>query len=58
VSRARLLFFCCMQVDIKILDPRLRDNLPAYATAGSAGLDLRACIDAPLALAPGVTLPF
>jgi len=42
-----------MQVDIKILDPRLRDNLPAYATAGSAGLDLRACIDAPLALASG-----
>src|SRR5690606_28031623 len=42
-----------MQVDVRILDPRLNGQLPAYATAGSAGLDLRACIDAPLALAPG-----
>ena len=42
-------------LDVKILDPRLRDNLPAYATPGSAGLDLRACIDAPLTLAPGET---
>jgi len=40
-----------MQIDLKILDPRLHP--PAYATAGSAGLDLRACIDAPLSLAPG-----
>jgi dUTP pyrophosphatase len=40
-------------VDLKILDARMRDALPAYATAGSAGLDLRACIDAPLAIAPG-----
>src|SRR5437764_13935955 len=41
-----------MKVDVKIIDPRMADQLPAYATAGSAGLDLRACIDAPLALAP------
>ncbi|MCD2513640.1 dUTP diphosphatase [Comamonas endophytica] len=42
-----------MNVDLKILDARLRDNMPAYATPGSAGLDLRACLDAPLTLAPG-----
>ena len=42
-----------MQVDLRILDPRLSDALPAYATPGSAGLDLRACIDAPMVLAPG-----
>ena len=42
-----------MRVDVRILDPRLQDRLPAYATAGSAGLDLRACIDAPITLAPG-----
>ncbi|MDP3841849.1 MAG: dUTP diphosphatase [Oxalobacteraceae bacterium] len=42
-------------IDIKILDPRLREQLPAYATAGSAGLDLRACLDAPLCIAPGET---
>lgn len=42
-----------MKIDVKILDPRLRDQLPSYATAASAGLDLRACIAAPLALAPG-----
>jgi len=40
-------------IDVKILDPRMRENLPEYATAGAAGLDLRACIDAPLLLAPG-----
>jgi dUTP pyrophosphatase len=41
-----------MKVDVKILDPRMADQLPAYATPGSAGLDLRACLDAPLKLAP------
>ncbi|MEY3447439.1 MAG: hypothetical protein RIR45_2194 [Pseudomonadota bacterium] len=41
-----------MKIDVKIIDPRLADQLPAYATAGSAGLDLRACLDAPLTLAP------
>ena len=40
-------------IDVKILDPRMRENLPGYATAGAAGLDLRACIDVPLLLAPG-----
>jgi len=42
-------------IDVRILDKRLRGQLPQYATPGSAGLDLRACIDAPLALAPGQT---
>jgi dUTP pyrophosphatase len=42
-------------IDVKILDARLRDQLPAYATCGSAGLDLRACIDAPILLKPGQT---
>ena len=41
-----------MHIDVKVLDPRLADQLPAYATPGSAGLDLRACLDAPLVLAP------
>lgn len=41
------------KIDVRILDARLRDHLPHYATPGSAGLDLRACIDAPLILAPG-----
>ena len=44
-----------MKMDVKILDARLRDQLPHYATVGSAGLDLRACIDAPMMLAPGET---
>ena len=43
------------KLDVKILDPRMRDQLPHYATAGSAGLDLRACLDKPLTLAPGQT---
>ena len=43
-------------IDLSILDPRMKDFLPAYATAGSAGLDLRACIDAPLTIAPGQTV--
>ena len=42
-------------IDVRILDERLRGQLPHYATPGSAGLDLRACINAPLALAPGQT---
>ena len=42
-----------MQLDFKILDERLRASMPDYATAGSAGLDLRACLQAPLTLAPG-----
>ncbi len=40
-------------LDIKILDERMRTRLPAYGTEGAAGLDLRACIDAPLTLQPG-----
>jgi dUTP pyrophosphatase len=43
------------KLDVKILDQRLRDNVPHYATAGAAGLDLRACIDAPIELRPGAT---
>ena len=41
-----------MKIDVKILDPRIAEQFPSYATAGSAGLDLRACLDAPLTLAP------
>ena len=44
-----------MKLDVLILDARLRDQLPAYATAGAAGIDLRACLDAPVALQPGET---
>ncbi len=43
------------QLDIKILDARLHDNLPHYGTAGAAGLDLRACIHEPLTINPGDT---
>ena len=40
-------------IDVRILDPRMAGQLPAYATPGSAGLDLRACLDEALVLAPG-----
>jgi dUTP pyrophosphatase len=42
-------------IDVKLLDARMAEHLPAYATPGSAGLDLRACIDAPLVLEPRQT---
>jgi dUTP pyrophosphatase len=41
------------KLDVRVLDPRLLDQLPYYATPGSAGLDLRACIEAPITLNPG-----
>ena len=44
-----------MKIDIKILDTRLQTQLPSYATPGSAGLDLRACTEQPLAVQPGET---
>ena len=44
------------RIDVRILDPRLRDNPPHYATPGSAGLDLRACIEAPVKIHPGETM--
>ena len=40
-------------IDVKVLDARMAEQLPSYATPGSAGLDLRACLDAPLVLEPG-----
>jgi dUTP pyrophosphatase len=42
-------------IDIKILDPRMKEQLPVYATTGSAGLDLRACISEPITIEPGST---
>jgi dUTP pyrophosphatase len=42
-------------IDMKILDERIRPYLPAYATPGAAGLDLRACMDTPVSLLPGET---
>ena len=44
-----------LQVELKILDPRLNENMPAYATTGSAGLDLRACISEAITINPGET---
>jgi dUTP pyrophosphatase len=44
------------RIAIKLLDPRLRGQPPAYASAGSAGLDLRACLEAPVTLHPGETV--
>ena len=43
-------------VDVRVLDARMADQLPAYATPGSAGLDLRACVDAALVIEPGQTV--
>ncbi len=42
-------------IDLKILDERVRESLPAYATPGAAGLDLKACIDQPVTLEPGAS---
>jgi dUTP pyrophosphatase len=42
-------------IDFRVLDERIREHLPAYATAGAAGMDLRACIDGPLLIVPGDT---
>lgn len=42
-------------IDVKVLDPRMADQLPGYATPGAAGLDLRACLDAAVTLEPGAT---
>ncbi len=44
-----------ISVDLKVLDPRMQEQLPAYATSGSAGLDLRACLDSAIVLNPGET---
>lgn len=43
------------EIDLKVLDPRMAEQIPSYATPGSAGLDLRACLDAPVVLEPGQT---
>src|SRR3954471_17481776 len=44
------------KLDVKVLDPRVKESLPHYATAGAAGLDLRACTDKPLEIRPGETV--
>ena len=44
------------RIEVRLLDPRLKENPPHYATPGSAGLDLRACIDVPLTISPGDTV--
>lgn len=44
-----------IDIDLRILDERIREHMPAYATPGSAGLDLRACIESAISLAPGQT---
>jgi dUTP pyrophosphatase len=43
------------RLDVRVLDARLREQLPHYATPGAAGLDLRACVESPLVLVPGAT---
>jgi dUTP pyrophosphatase len=43
-------------IDLKILDPRMKDLLPSYGTPGSAGLDLRACLDESVTIQPGETV--
>ena len=45
-----------LEVELKVLDRRMAEQLPAYATPGSAGLDLRACVDEPLVIEPGQTV--
>ena len=45
-----------MQIDVRILDERIREAMPAYATPGSAGLDLRALLDEPVTIQPGETI--
>ena len=44
-----------VNVDVRVLDVRMRAHMPAYATEGSAGMDLRACVEAPVTIAPGDT---
>jgi dUTP pyrophosphatase len=45
-----------MNIQVKILDPRMKDQLPSYATQGSAGLDMRACLETAITIAPGQTV--